>query len=108
VTAVRALSQLKSTESVNVLLTALGDTDLAVATDAALALVTIGRPAIEPLKTLILDERKRVRQAALETLKRIDRRWMESRSPRLKRPARSAGATAAAGTDSASARTVRG
>ncbi|MCU0242568.1 MAG: HEAT repeat domain-containing protein [Vicinamibacteria bacterium] len=86
--AIRALARLKTDETIDPLVGALKDSDLTVVTDASTALVRLGRASIDPLKALLDDSRKRVRQAALETLARIDPSLRKPRAAVIDAPVR--------------------
>jgi len=85
--AVNTLSRVAAPEVIPLLVEALKDTDLGVVATASQALVSFGQDAIRPLRTLVEDSRDRVRQVAIETLRRIDRHWDEKERRRPAPPA---------------------
>jgi HEAT repeat protein len=72
IVAARALAKLRAEAAVPTLVRLLHDPGLAP--EAMDALVTIGRPSVEPILAMPPDTRKAVRERALETLIRIERR----------------------------------
>jgi HEAT repeat protein len=82
---VRALARIGTSETIDALVRALHDRDLTTVTTASQALVALGAAAVEPLRRTLEGTDRRARQAALETLRRID--------PDFTRPLRTKGLT---------------
>lgn len=91
--AVRALGRIGTPETVEALLKALHDSDLTIVTTASRALVAVGAAALEPLRRTLDDGDRRARQAAVETLRRIDRDFTRPIRTKGLTPLPSAGTT---------------
>jgi HEAT repeat protein len=91
--AVRALGRIGTPETVEALLRALHDSDLTIVTTASRALVAVGAAALEPLRRTLDDGDRRARQAAVETLRRIDRDFTRPIRTKGLTPLPSAGTT---------------